>query len=190
MNQPVTILGLCGSLRSGSYTKQAISIVLQHAAEAGAITTLLDADSIRLPLCDGGEPGPAAAELRQRISAADALVLATPEYCGTLSAALKNAIEWIGHDRLQQKVTGLVAVAAGSSADGSLNALRQLALCQGMWVIPAAAPVPLAERVFEQPRDSFSQLVKEHLRALGLALPEAVRRINQQAVTVPTGQSA
>lgn len=180
MHRPPHILALCGSLREHSYTLRATQVVLDAAREQGASTELAPACAMQLPLCDGRAetdfPPPVLA-LRQRVASASALVLATPEYCGTLSAALKNAIEWIGPDLLAGKVIGVVSVAAGPSADGSLVALRELCLREGAWVIPARAAIPLAERVFGDPDDAFSQCVMAHVRALGAALPEAVARI-------------
>ena len=175
----LNILGLGGRLRPGSYTQLALEYALQQAQAPGVNTQMWSQQQLRLPLCDGGETSNEVAALQAAVEHADALVLATPEYCGTVSACMKNLIEWIGYERLVQKPVGLIAVAAGSSADGSLNALRQLALVQGMWIIPAAAPVPLAERVFtQQDSDEFSQLVLHHLKSLGNAIPEAIRRLN------------
>lgn len=182
MTQPIYVLGLCASLRPDSYTRRATEVVLASARASGAETELLDSSALMLPLCDGRllELAPQAARsLRERVEASDALVLATPEYCGTFSAVLKNAIEWIGQDALAGKIVGVVTVAAGPSADGSLVALRELCLREGAWVIPARATVPLAEQVLASPDDAFSQCVMSHLRALGTALPEAVRRIDR-----------
>jgi len=171
------ILGICGSLRPESYTRRALDHTLAAARQAGLETRTSSSGDLQLPLCDGGEPGPEVLRLREIVRRAPALVLATPEYCGTLSAALKNLIEWLGHDCLSGKLVGVIAVAAGNSADGSMNALRQLCIVQGMWVLPASAPVPLAERVFGQPDDPFSRLVLEHLDRIGQTLPEATRRL-------------
>jgi NAD(P)H-dependent FMN reductase len=199
----VRILGLCGSVRDGAYSLRALNFALEAAKQAGAQCQSWPQAQMHLPLCDGIQTNDAVLKLREAVQRSDALILATPEYCGTMSAVMKNAIEWIGYDLLVQKPVGIIAVAAGSSADGSLNALRQLALVQGMWVLPATAPVPLAERVFhtleqlqsneatnqanpsgsltaENPAstDEFSHIVLQHLSALGQALPEAVRRLN------------
>ena len=183
------ILGLGGSLRPGSYTQMALEYALQQAHEPGVSTQMWPQDQLRLPLCDGGEAPSDVIALQTAVEKADALILATPEYCGTVSACIKNLIEWIGYERLVQKPVGLIAVAAGSSADGSLNALRQLALVQGMWIIPAAAPVPLAERVFtQQDSDEFSQLVLHHLKSLGNAIPEAIRRLNTPSANFEASQ--
>ncbi|HBK57628.1 MAG TPA: hypothetical protein DDZ76_15285 [Xanthomonadales bacterium] len=186
MNPPVHILGLCGSLRPGSYTRQAATIVLDAAHAEGASTALASDVELNLPLCDGrpeqAAPG-AVIALRERVRRADALLLATPEYCGTLSAVLKNAIEWIGPEILAGKIIGVVSVAASTSADGSMVALRELCLREGAWVIPARASVPMAERVFGLPDDEFSSLVLAHLHALGTALPEAVNRIDRNCTS-------
>lgn len=171
------ILGICGSLRPGSYTRQALDRALAAARRSGLDTDMLNPGDLELPICDGSQPGPDISRLRERVERAPALVLATPEYCGTLSAALKNLIEWLGHDCLSGKLVAVIAVAAGNSADGSMNALRQLCVVQSMWLLPAPAPVPLAERVFGQPDDPFSRLVLEHLDRIGQMLPEAIRRL-------------
>lgn len=180
------LLALCGSLRPDSYTRRAAMIVLNAASANGANAELLPPDALQLPLCDGRDESnfpQSVIDLRAQVAAASGLVLATPEYCGTWSAVLKNAIEWIGPELLAGKVIGVISVSAGPSADGSLVALRELCMREGAWVIPARAAVPMAARVFEHPEDAFSQCVMAHLNALGVALPEAIRRIAGETTT-------
>lgn len=177
------ILGICGSLRQPSRTRQAVERALAAASRQGAETELLYGDPLRLPLCDGrpeSQLPPEVGFLRERVRAASALVLGSPEYCGTYSAVMKNVIEWLGSAVLEKKVVGVVTVAEGSSAQGSLRALRELCLLEGAWVIPAAAAVPLVERVFHQPESPFAQSVLRQVDALGAALPEAVRRLRRE----------
>jgi NAD(P)H-dependent FMN reductase len=177
------ILGICGSLRHPSRTRQALERALAAAAREGAETALLHGDAVRLPLCDGrpeSEVPPEVAALRERAREAAALVLGSPEYCGTYSAVIKNVIEWLGTAILEKKVVGVVTVAEGASAQGSLRALRELCLLEGSWVIPAAAAIPFVEKVFTQPESPLSQSVLRHVDALGAALPEAIRRLRQR----------
>lgn len=177
------ILAICGSLRHPSRTRQALEQVLAAAAREGAETALLAGDPVRLPLCDGRPESlvpPEVSALRRRAREASALVLGSPEYCGTYSAVIKNVIEWLGPAVLEKKVVGVVTVAEGPSAHGSLRALRELCLLEGAWVIPAAAAVPLVEKVFAQPDSPLATSVLRHLDALGAALPEAVRRLRAE----------
>ena len=93
----VTIIGLSGSLRAGSYN----SALLRAAKEATPAEATLEIASIRdIPLYDGdaeaatGVP-PVVAALKDRIAAADGLLLVTPEYNNGIPGVFKNAIDWL-----------------------------------------------------------------------------------------------
>ena len=92
-----TIIGIAGSLRRASYNQ----MLLGAAAEAMPTGTALEIASIRdVPLYDAdleAEQGipPAVQQLKDRIAAADALLIATPEYNNSMPGVLKNAIDWL-----------------------------------------------------------------------------------------------
>ena len=89
------VLGISGSLRQGSYN----SAALRAAGELLPEGMTLETFSLReFPLYDEdvrqvGFP-PVVQEFRQRIAAADALLIVTPEYNYSVSGVLKNAIDW------------------------------------------------------------------------------------------------
>ncbi len=91
------IVGLCGSLRRGSFNL----MLLRAAVEAAPPGTSIEAESIReIPLYDGdveAEQGlpPAVGRLKDRIAAADGLLIVTPEYNNSMPGVLKNAIDWL-----------------------------------------------------------------------------------------------
>ncbi len=91
------IIGLCGSLRRGSFNL----MLLRAAVDAAPPGTSIEPESIRgIPLYDGdveAEHGvPAAVQrLKDRIAAADGLLIVTPEYNNSMPGALKNAIDWL-----------------------------------------------------------------------------------------------
>jgi NAD(P)H-dependent FMN reductase len=92
-----TIIGLCGSLRRGSFNL----MLLRAAVEAAPAGTTIEAESIRdIPLYDGdveaerGVP-PAVQRLKDRIAAADGLLIVTPEYNNSIPGVAKNAIDWL-----------------------------------------------------------------------------------------------
>ena len=92
-----TIIGICGSLRRDSF-----NLMLLHAAvEAAPPGTSIEIESIRdIPLYDGdveaGEGIPLAVQrLKDRIAAADGLLIVTPEYNNSIPGVLKNAIDWL-----------------------------------------------------------------------------------------------
>jgi NAD(P)H-dependent FMN reductase len=92
-----TIVGLCGSLRRASYNL----MLLRAAAEAAPAGTSIEIASIReIPLYDGdveAEQGVPASvqQLKDRIAAADGLLIATPEYNNSMPGVLKNAVDWL-----------------------------------------------------------------------------------------------
>src|SRR3954454_16270740 len=91
------IIGISGSLRTASYN----AALLRAAMEECPPPASIEIESIRgIPLYDGdveaaqGIPARAAA-LKERIAAADALLLVTPEYNNSIPGVFKNAIDWL-----------------------------------------------------------------------------------------------
>ena len=96
----VRILALAGSFRSGSFNQALIRAARELAPEHVRID---DFDLRTVPFYDGdleaaGEPEEVAA-LTGVIAGADALLLATPEYNGSVPAVLKNALDWASRRR-------------------------------------------------------------------------------------------
>ena len=87
------LLGISGSLRAGSFNTQLVQLA---GAEFGGDFTLAD---LNLPLYSGdieAQGIPAGVQtLSDQIAAADAVVIATPEYNKALSGVLKNALDWV-----------------------------------------------------------------------------------------------
>ena len=94
---PLSVVGLGGSLRAGSTSRSALRTALEGAESAGAETLLLDLRELDLPLYnpDDDEPTEQAARLIESCYAADGLIWSSPLYQGTISGALKNAIDWL-----------------------------------------------------------------------------------------------
>jgi chromate reductase, NAD(P)H dehydrogenase (quinone) len=91
------IVGIAGSLRAGSFN----AALLRAAVEECPPQASIEIESIRgIPLYDGdleaaqGIPA-RAAELKERVAGADALLLVTPEYNNSIPGAFKNAIDWM-----------------------------------------------------------------------------------------------
>ncbi|WP_086561561.1 NAD(P)H-dependent oxidoreductase [Streptomyces africanus] len=116
----VRILALVGSLRAGSHNRQLAEAAVKLAPE-GAEVELFEGLA-EIPFynedidVEGNVPA-AAAKLREAANAADALILFTPEYNGTIPAVLKNAIDWLsrpyGAGALNGKPVAVVGTAFG-----------------------------------------------------------------------------
>jgi chromate reductase len=123
------LLGLCGSLRAGSTNR----LLLREAARVFQPARFTEAN-LRLPLYDGdleaeGMP-PDVTALAEMIRAADAVVIATPEYNKNMSGVLKNALDWISRTKgapLRDKPVAILSAAAGRA--GGERAQFSLRLC-------------------------------------------------------------
>jgi azobenzene reductase len=90
------LLGVSGSLREKSRTALALRLLLDFAEEHGAETRILDLRTIELPLYRPDGPGGSAAELRlgTDMKWASAVVLASPDYHGSMSGTMKNFLDY------------------------------------------------------------------------------------------------
>lgn len=123
----VHLLLISGSLREGS-TNTAVLRTAQDVAPDG-ITTELYGGMSRLPHFnpdddrEGASVAPAVAELRERIAAADALLLCTPEYAGALPGALKNLLEWtVGDGGTYRKPIAWINASGPAAPTGAQDA--------------------------------------------------------------------
>jgi chromate reductase len=89
------ILGISGSLRKASYNTAALKTCaeLMPAGMAMTYARLDDLPLFNQDVFDAGLPE-SAKRFRAEVAAADGLLIASPEYNFSLSAALKNAIDW------------------------------------------------------------------------------------------------
>lgn len=126
----MNIIGINGSLRPGSITKQLVQNVLDACETQGATTQLLDLSQLSLPMCNGTDNYTPAEKqrieaLKDTLNKADGFIIGTPEYHGGYSGVLKNFLDLMNADQFKGKLVGLVGAAGGRlGADGALNQLR------------------------------------------------------------------
>src|SRR5260370_4524016 len=168
---PLRIAGISGSLRAGSYTRRAVEAALAGAAESGAQTRLSDLNGYNLIFRAGQDetdyPSDVA-RLRAEIKQADGIILGTPEYHGSLSGVLKNALDLMGFDEFEGKMIGLVGVSGGQmGAFDALNTLRNIGRALHAWVIPEQASIPEARNVFTEDGKIADPNLEKRLKDVG-----------------------
>lgn len=134
-----TLVGISGSLRSGSYNTRLLDVAIASAPSGVTI----EKGSIRdIPLYDGdveaasGIP-PAVSALKERIALADGLLLVTPEYNGGIPGVFKNAIDWLSRPSADiARVFGGKPVAVMGATPG-----------QGGTMLSQAAWLPVLKRL-------------------------------------------
>ena len=152
-----TIVELGGSLARASRSRAALQRALEGSEAAGAQTTLLDLRELNLPMYDPDdeEPGTAASDLIESCYRADGLIWSSPLYQGTISGALKNALDWLhllgqrDPPYLHDKVIGLISAAGGTQGLQGINTMEFAVRALRGWAVPYVVPVASAARVFE-----------------------------------------
>jgi FMN reductase len=152
--EPICILGIGGSTRRLSKSRVALSHALQLAEEAGARTTLADVRTLDLPLYDGDRPRadypPSLAWFIAEAKRADAYVPCSPNYHGTISGAVKNALDILDYladgapDDPDQTFDGkpVALMACGGGAQNVITALFHTTRALQGIVIPTVVSVP------------------------------------------------
>ena len=150
----------------------AVAAALRGAAETGATTQLIDLRDYRLTLSTGADEDASypdsLAALRELVKAADGIVLGTPEYHGSFSGVLKNALDLMGFEEFEGKMIGLVGVSGGQmGAFDALSNLRNIGRALHAWVVPEQASIPEAWKVFNADGSVRDQRLEERLRTVG-----------------------
>ncbi len=167
----VRVVAICGSLRKGSYTRQALSIALEGAAREGAETQLLelrDYELVFFGMVDEDEYPADVFRLREDMKNAQGIILGSPEYHGGLSGVLKNALDLMTFDELEGKVIGLIGVSGGSmGALNALNSLRTIGRNLHAWVLPQQVSIPEAHKYFDENGRINNPEIRERLLEVG-----------------------
>jgi FMN reductase len=169
------IVGLGGSLASTSTSRAALELALDGAAAAGAETRLLDLRELALPMYDPDhdEPDEAAADLIESCYGADGLLWSSPLYQGTISGALKNALDWLhllgrrDPPYLHDKVIGLISAAGGTQGLQAINTMEFAVRALRGWAVPYVVPVAAASRVFDPAGRIRDESIELQLATLG-----------------------
>jgi NAD(P)H-dependent FMN reductase len=148
------VLAISGSLRNGSYNTTLLRVAAE-AAPAGVQVELFDALATLPPYdedADGDTPPAGVAALREAVAGAGALLIATPEYNGSLPGQLKHAIDWCSRPYRESAIWGKPA-ATLSASTGSFGGvwaqdeLRRVLGLAGARVVDAPrVAVPSADR--------------------------------------------
>lgn len=126
----VTIAAIGGSLRAGSYSRALLRAAARELPPDVRLTIWDGLERVP-PFNEDLEVGPApegVAELRRQIADADGVLIATPEYNGSIPGQLKNALDWASRPRGAAVLEGkpAAALSASPSPRGAARALADL----------------------------------------------------------------
>ncbi|MGP1384659.1 MAG: NADPH-dependent FMN reductase [Thainema sp.] len=188
----VKIVGLAGSLRPESYSYRALQVAAERAKHYGANVEILDLREMNLPFCDGtGDylDYPDVERLREAVKQADGLILATPEYHGSVSGVLKNALDLMSFEHLSGKVTGVISVLGGQSNSNALNDLRVIMRWVHAWVIPEQVAIGQAWQAFNEQGQLKDEKLAERMDGFAKSLVENTQRLTTHSVALASSSS-
>ncbi|MBO9622046.1 MAG: NAD(P)H-dependent oxidoreductase [Sphingomonas sp.] len=148
------VVALGGTLRPESATGKLLAAALAKAEARGARTTLLTGEDIAFPHYepDIAANNPAVARYLAALRTADAVIVGSPGYHGTLSGLVKTALDYVEQLRTDERVyfdgvpVGLIATAGGwQAAVSTLHALRTITHSLRGWPTPMGLAINVAE---------------------------------------------
>jgi chromate reductase len=188
MPHPLNFLGIAGSLRRESYNRAALRAATKLAPRGVTLDTF-DIASIPLFNQDGERSPPRAlTEFKRAIRAADAIVLATPEYNYSIPGVLKNAIDCASRP-----------VAVMGASVGAFGAVRAQLHLRQTFVFLEMHPVNQPEVAISNAEKAFDkdgELVDEKARKLIADLLQALADLTLRLTpgkgrdATPAGRSA
>lgn len=181
------ILVFAGSIRTGAFSGKTADAAQKELALQGADVTRISLADYPLPIMDQdleAEKGVPenAYKLARLFVAHDAILIATPEYNGSVPPLLKNAIDWISRIRddngkplkpLPQKIVAICSSSNGHFAGIRSGAhLRAILSHIQMDVIAPQLSVPNADKAFDDQGDFREERMRKSMEKLCKALIE------------------
>lgn len=186
MKQTKKILAFAGSLRKESWNQQLVQTAADAAGEWGVDIEVIKLADYPLPLFSEDIEAldetkvahiDALNQLRRYFSEADGLLISSPEYNASLSAVLKNTLDWLSRPSqsgdyqpsFDTKVVGIMSTSPGGLGGiRGLSHLRDVMTSLGSLVVSRQVAVPAAHEAFENQRLN------------NVVLADAVKAIGQQ----------
>jgi FMN reductase len=164
-NRPLRMIGLGGSVGRGAQSRMVLEASMAMATAAGAETVIADIRDLDLPVYNPDlrvqDYGKKLAWFLEEVREADAILLCSPTYHGTMSGAMKNTLDFLqflGGDRppyLTGKAVGLMSV-GGLTAVNTITALDHVTRSLNGNIAPTTVVIPngsvdVAARRFIEP---------------------------------------
>lgn len=187
------ILVFAGSLRSGAFSGRTADVAQRELAVQGAEVTRISLEDYPLPIMDEdlerekGIPDNAM-KLARLIATHDGLLIATPEYNGSIPPLLKNTIDWVSRVRRDggREFRPLRGKAAGlcSSSNGPFAGIRCVAhlravlvRCQ-LEVVTPECSVPVGAEAFDDDGNFRNERLRHSMEHLCRTLIETSRMLS------------
>lgn len=185
------ILAFAGSLREHSYNKRVLKTAIKGAEKVGAEVTFVDLRDYPMEIYnedDRNRAGfaPKAAEFQQLLLAHDGLLIASPEYNGSIPGGLKNLIDWTSRSNgdlkigecFKGKMAAIITASPGSFGGiRCLSHLRDVLSILLVNVLPSEIAVSFVGSKFDGDGDEMTDVkMKGILEDLSASLVDILRK--------------
>lgn len=187
------LLAFAGSLRKSSYNLMLVKVAAAGAQAAGAEVKVISLKDYPMPVYDQdwfdehGFPE-SVLQFKALLKAHDGFLIASPEYNGSISGALKNAVDWASRSEpgesplalscFRGKTAAIMATSPGGLGGlRGLSHLREILVGIGVLVIPEQKAVPASMNVFSDAGALTDGGQKEAIAAIGARLTIVTRKL-------------
>jgi chromate reductase, NAD(P)H dehydrogenase (quinone) len=193
------ILAFAGSLREHAYSKRVVKTAIEGAQSAGADVTYIDLRDFPMPLYNADDHvqkgfDENAAKFQRLLYEHHGLLICSPEYNGSLSGALKNAIDWASRASDEFKMgevfggkVGAIMTASPGGFGGlrCLGHLRSILSILGVNVLPSEIAVGKVHEMFDGDSESMTnETMKNLLESLGASLVDTLQKLHGEIEVV------
>lgn len=180
LSAEMEVLAFSGSTRTDSYNKKLMDEAVEMARQMGATVTVIDLKDYPMPFYDAdmemkqGMPTNAK-RLRNLMISNNAVIIASPEYNHSMSAVLKNALDWASRsedgnpsrEAFKGKKFAIMSASPGKGG-GSKGLLHLRCVIEdvGGIVLPKQVSIPNAHRYFSEKERPENTALKEEIQQL------------------------
>ncbi|MDH3486704.1 MAG: NAD(P)H-dependent oxidoreductase [Nitrosopumilus sp.] len=172
------ILGVASSMRETSYSTQVLKLALEKAEKNGAETRMLDLRELQLPMYHPEQNNsPELDKVTEHVKWADAFILASPDYHGSMSGVMKNFLDFFWSD-FAGKTFGYICASHEKGLtvmDQIRTAVRQ---CYG-WSMPYGVSVN-SDQDFDKQGNITNENIIPRIETLGRDLTAYGSLITEQ----------
>ena len=179
MGKPIVVMGICGSYDLDSANGRMLEIVLRECRKSWCRNIIWDHGKRPLPLvgADGSWDDKNVKDFQEMAVSADAFVLSSPEYHGTMSGVMKNSLDWLYSKHTSGKVFALISL-GGQSSNNTLNHMRIAARWIHGWVIPEQVAIPNIKSAFDK-AGALSTDINDRVLAISTSLIENTTKLRR-----------
>lgn len=188
MSRQIKLLAFSGSLRKDSWNHQLVSLAATAARDAGAEIELIRLEDYPLPFLNQDTEEtlqhlPELLALRKLFSSCDGLLIASPEYNGSLSSTLKNTLDWLSRPAFDNsytpsytdKTVGLLSASPGGLGGvRGLNHLRDILTSLGSLVVPQQLALSAAYEAFDETGQLNNEVMADSVRGIAQAVVQII----------------